>query len=67
MKDITIIEDDEALNNGIVLALKNESYTFHQYYALQEYNADEATDLIRNKNKIQPQKLYCKNRQKMDE
>ncbi|MBQ7371824.1 MAG: response regulator transcription factor [Blautia sp.] len=46
MKDITIIEDDAALNNGIVLALKNESYTFHQYYTLQEYNADEATDLI---------------------
>lgn len=46
MKDITIIEDDAALNNGIVLALKNEGYTFHQYYTLQEYNADEATDLI---------------------
>lgn len=46
MKDITIIEDDAALNNGIVLALKNEGYTFHQYYTLQEYSGDEATDLI---------------------
>ena len=46
MKDITIIEDDTALNNGIVLALKNEGYTFHQYYTFQEYNGDEATDLI---------------------
>ena len=34
MKDITIIEDDVALNNGIALALKNEGYTFHQYYTL---------------------------------
>ena len=46
MKDITIIEDDVALNNGIALALKNEGYTFRQYYTLQEYNSDEATDLI---------------------
>lgn len=46
MKYITIIEDDVALNNGIVLALKNEGYTFHQYYTLQEYNADEPADLI---------------------
>ncbi len=46
MKDITIIEDDVVLNNGIALALKNEGYTFRQYYTLQEYNSDEATDLI---------------------
>lgn len=36
MKKIAIIEDDKGLNNGIVLALKNENYHFDQYYSLEE-------------------------------
>jgi len=36
MKRILIIEDDIALNNGIALALKNDSYTFEQAYMLRE-------------------------------
>ena len=31
-KHITIIEDDKALNDGIVLALKNTEFTFTQNY-----------------------------------
>lgn len=46
MKHIIIIEDDVALNNGIVLALKNENYTFRQYYSLREYPVGEPADLI---------------------
>ena len=33
-KHITIIEDDTALNDGIVLALKNTEFTFTQNYSL---------------------------------
>lgn len=36
MKKIAIIEDDKGLNQGIVLALKNENYQFEQYYSLTE-------------------------------
>lgn len=36
MKKILIIEDDIALNNGIVLALKNDNYIFEQAYTLGE-------------------------------
>lgn len=36
MRNIAIIEDDKGLNNGIVLALKNEQYHFFQYYSLEE-------------------------------
>ncbi|MBR4319900.1 MAG: response regulator, partial [Oscillospiraceae bacterium] len=46
MKHITIIEDDIALNNGIVLALKNSDYSFRQYYKLSEFQSDKPTDLI---------------------
>lgn len=46
MKHITIIEDDTALNNGIVLALNNEEYTFTQLYRLDEYEKGMQTDLI---------------------
>lgn len=46
MKYITIIEDDIALNNGIVLALKDMGYTFRQYYTLSEFKQTEPTDLI---------------------
>ena len=37
MKHITIIEDDSGLNNGIVLALKQEDYSFRQLYRLSEF------------------------------
>lgn len=40
MKHITIIEDDTALNNRIVLALNNAEYTFTQLYRLDEYEKD---------------------------
>ena len=46
MKIITIIEDDIALNNGIVLALKNADYSFRQHYRLSDFSIDELTDLI---------------------
>ena len=46
MKHITIIEDDSGLNNGIVLALKQEDYSFRQLYRLSEYKLSEPTDLI---------------------
>ena len=46
MKHITIIEDDVALNNGIVLALKNDEYTFRQLYRLEDYEGSEPVDLI---------------------
>ena len=36
MKKIVIIEDDKGLNNGIVLALKNDNYVFDQCYSLEE-------------------------------
>lgn len=35
-QEILIIEDDEKLNNGIRLALKNESYTFSQCRTLKD-------------------------------
>lgn len=44
MKHITIIEDDSGLNNGIVLALKQEDYSFRQLYRLSEFKG--TTDLI---------------------
>ena len=46
MKHITIIEDDKALNSGIVLALKNTDFSFTQNYSLREFRADIPTDLI---------------------
>ena len=46
MKHITIIEDDSGLNNGIVLALKQEDYSFQQLYRLSDFNHSEPTDLI---------------------
>lgn len=49
MKNIAIIEDDKGLNQGIALALKNETYHFSQYYSLEEAKAgglDCGTDLI---------------------
>ena len=45
-KHITIIEDDKALNDGIVLALKNTEFTFTQNYSLGEFCAGDPTDLI---------------------
>ena len=46
MKNITIIEDDISLNNGIALALKNADYSFRQLYRLADFNGDEPADLI---------------------
>ena len=43
---ITIIEDDTALNNGIVLALNNDEYTFEQIYRLGDFDKNKFTDLI---------------------
>ncbi|MDE6424547.1 MAG: response regulator transcription factor [Ruminococcus sp.] len=46
MKYITIIEDDIALNNGIVLALKGLNYAFRQHYTIGEFDHTDHTDLI---------------------
>lgn len=49
MIKIAIIEDDKGLNNGIVLALKNQGYQFVQYYSLAEAKKDKvdnSADLI---------------------
>ena len=46
MKNITIIEDDAALNNGIALALRNDEYSFRQLYRLSEYSSEKPCDLI---------------------
>ncbi|MCR5702364.1 MAG: response regulator transcription factor [Lachnospiraceae bacterium] len=46
MKNITIIEDDKALNDGIMLALANADYSFRQYHKLGDYKKDEPVDLI---------------------
>ncbi len=46
MTNIAIIEDDKGLNNGIVLALKQEEYRFYQYSALKEANNIEDMDLV---------------------
>lgn len=49
MINIAIIEDDKGLNGGIVLALKNEKYIFHQYFSLSEARINmqlENMDLI---------------------
>lgn len=46
MKNITIIEDDKALNDGIMFALANSDYSFRQCHKLGDFNKDEAVDLI---------------------
>ncbi|MGN6711123.1 response regulator transcription factor [Anaerocolumna jejuensis] len=46
MIQIAIIEDDKGLNNGITLALKNDNYVFHQYFALSEVKDLKSMDLI---------------------
>lgn len=45
MIQIAIIEDDKGLNNGITLALKNDNYVFHQYFALSEVRDLKSMDL----------------------
>ena len=46
MKQITIIEDNKALSDGIVLALKSEEYSFRQCHTLKEFDFKEKADLI---------------------
>lgn len=46
MPHIIVIEDDKGLNDGIVLALKQDSFTFSQYYNLKEAADISAGDLI---------------------
>ena len=46
MKRITIIEDNKALSDGIVLALKSEEYSFRQCHSLKEFDFKEKADLI---------------------
>lgn len=46
MPHIAIIEDDKGLNDGIVLALKHDSFTFSQYYTLKEATDISTADLI---------------------
>ena len=45
-KTIFIIEDDNALNNGIALALKNTGYSFKQFYCFGEVKDPDTADLI---------------------
>jgi len=49
MQNILIIEDDISLNNGVVLALKQEGYTFFQSFAIlsaKKIMAETQFDLI---------------------
>lgn len=46
MPHIAIIEDDKGLNDGIVLALKQDDFTFSQYYTLKEAKGVSAADLV---------------------
>lgn len=46
MFDITIIEDDYTLNNGVSLALKSCGYNTEQIYKLSDFKKDRKTDLI---------------------
>lgn len=46
MPDITIIEDDYALNNGIALALKSCDYTINQIHRLKDFDKNRKTDII---------------------
>lgn len=46
MKQIIIVEDDKALNNGIAMALKREDLSFRQCYKLSEFPTDMQADLV---------------------
>lgn len=46
MTNIAIIEDDQGLNNGIAMALKQEDFRFYQYTSLAEVKDAEGMDLI---------------------
>lgn len=46
MTDITVIEDDYALNNGIALVLKKYDYNINQIHKLKEFDKNRKTDLI---------------------
>lgn len=46
MTKIAIIEDDQGLNNGIAMALKQEDFCFYQYGCLAEAGDVEGMDLV---------------------
>lgn len=46
MTSIAIIEDDQGLNNGIAMALKQEDFQFYQYASLAEAKDVKEMDLI---------------------
>lgn len=46
MTNIAIIEDDQGLNNGIAMALKQEDFRFYQYASLAEAKDVKEMDLI---------------------
>lgn len=46
MTNIAIIEDDQGLNNGIAMALKQEKFRFYQYGTLAEAGNVEEMDLV---------------------
>ncbi|MBR6477475.1 MAG: response regulator transcription factor [Lachnospiraceae bacterium] len=46
MKQIVIIEDDVALNHGIVMALRREDLSFRQCFKLGDFKENEKADLI---------------------
>lgn len=46
MTNIAIIEDDQGLNNGIAMALKQEKIRFYQYGTLAEAGNVEEMDLV---------------------
>lgn len=46
MTNIAIIEDDQGLNNGIAMALKQEDFRFYQYGTLAEAGNAEEMDLV---------------------
>lgn len=46
MTNIAIIEDDQGLNNGIAMALKQEDFRFYQYASLAEAKDVKEMDLV---------------------
>ena len=51
---LLIVEDDKKLNDGIRLALKNDSYFFYQCQTLQKARA-----CLKNKSYTKHKSYYC--------